>query len=545
MGFADLSVKGKLLAGFGLLLALTVVVSAVALVKMGHVEERMGDIMDVRYPKAHLANETVKNASEVGRLVRSAILAEDPKEAEADIQKVEQLRKANTEALEKIKAMGLAAGTKGAELYEKNIALRATLSSKYEPLYAFVRKNDVAGAKAYLKAEWIPANNAYMAAAEEYSAENEAKMGEARQEAEGHFRSARIALVATLLVAVAVGIGIALAISGNLAVRIGEASRIAARIATGDLRPSPSNAASSADEVGQLLAALENMRDGLVHTVSEIVAEAQSVAASAGQLSTAAQQVAVSTERQSQSTSSAAAAVEQMTVSIDHVGSSADDASRRATDAGNMAVSSGGEVQSASRQIMEVSSSVEDSAQRIQALSDKVQEIGNITTVIREVADQTNLLALNAAIEAARAGEQGRGFAVVADEVRKLAERTTLSVQEITSMIGAIQEGATAAVASMASSREVVTGVVAAAGHAGESMNSIRSATETVQQSVLAISDALREQRSASTELARNVESIAQMSEENSAAVASVADTARQLSDVSAKLQASIQHFKV
>ncbi len=543
MSFSGLSVRGKLLAGFSLLLALMIGIAVVAQVKMSHVGEQIHQIMDSRYPKVRLAFEIAKRSSEAGLLMRGAILADDANEVEADIQRVGQVRAANAEAHEKIKAMSLNAMV--AELFAKSEEARRVLQSKYDPLYALLRKGDTTGAKAYLKAEWIPANNAYIAAAEAFAAHNEMLMDDAKAEAEAALRAAGVVLIATTLVAVAAGIGIALVISGNLSSRIGEASGIAARIATGDLRAVHSATTASPDEVGRLLAALERMRGDLVHTVGDIVTEARGVADSAAQLSTAAQQVAVSTERQSQSTSSAAAAVEEMTVSIDHVGSSADDANRRATDAGSMAVSSGGEVQAASQQIMAVSASVEDSAQRIQELSDKVQEIGNITTVIREVADQTNLLALNAAIEAARAGEQGRGFAVVADEVRKLAERTTHSVQEITGMIGAIQQGANAAVASMQSSREVVTSVVAAASHAGESMNGIRTATETVQQAVGAISDALREQRSASTELARNVESIAQMSEENSAAVGSVADTARQLSAVSAKLQATIQHFKI
>ncbi|HEX5392205.1 MAG TPA: methyl-accepting chemotaxis protein [Rhodocyclaceae bacterium] len=344
-----------------------------------------------------------------------------------------------------------------------------------------------------------------------------------------------------------VGIGVLVAI-GTFTVRtmnakLEEANSVANRVASGDLTAHP--VSDSGDEIGLLIRSLEKMRVELSKTIRDVVGEANEVATSATHLSTAAQQVTTSTQSQASSTSSAAAAVEELTVSIDHVGSSAEDASARAAEAGSLAVTSAQGVESASVQISQVAERVEHTAAQMQVLSEQVQQIGNITTVIREVADQTNLLALNAAIEAARAGEQGRGFAVVADEVRKLAERTTSSVQEISSVIGNIQEGAVAAVESMQSSREVVTQVVHAAQEASASMSSIRSAAETVEGAITNISYALREQRATSTELARNVESIAQMSEENSAAVASVADTANRLVSVSDSLKGSVSRFRV
>jgi len=181
----------------------------------------------------------------------------------------------------------------------------------------------------------------------------------------------------------------------------------------------------------------------------------------------------------------------------------------------------------------------------IEDLGKKSEQIQGIVKSIQEIADQTNLLALNAAIEAARAGEQGRGFAVVADEVRKLAENTSKSTQEISAMTETISGNTNEAVAEMEAAVEMVKSGALLAGQAGASIVEINDGASRVLSGVEDISTSIQEQSLAGREIADNVEKVAQMSEENSAAVKEVSGTVGKLERLSQFLAESMQHFKI
>jgi methyl-accepting chemotaxis protein len=278
--------------------------------------------------------------------------------------------------------------------------------------------------------------------------------------------------------------------------------------------------------------------------ISEVTKNANSIVDSAHHLSESAQEVLFSSQRQNDAATSVAAAVEEMTSSIDQISGNADQSEKIAKQSGIISDQGGKVVSDAVDEMNKIASSVSQSSQIIRELGASSQKISEIVNVIKEIADQTNLLALNAAIEAARAGEQGRGFAVVADEVRKLAERTAKSTQEITSMITEIQNGASNAVASMEEGTLRVTDGVEKARRAGSSMAQIKEGTEQVVSTVADITAALREQSTAVGSVAKEVDLIASMVHDNTASVDDLAKTSNRLNVLADELKESISHFK-
>jgi methyl-accepting chemotaxis protein len=319
------------------------------------------------------------------------------------------------------------------------------------------------------------------------------------------------------------------------------AAEITRRIAAGDLT---TEVACKPGDTDSLLAGMKEMQVTLRTMIREIVGGAERLTQASDELLTASEEVSLSAQHQSEASSAMAAAVEEMTVSIDQVAQNADQAHAISEEAGASSQRGTAIIQSAAVEMRKIADAVQSSSSTIEELGHQTEQITSIVKTIREIADQTNLLALNAAIEAARAGEQGRGFAVVADEVRKLAERTSLSTAEIAGMVEKIQSGTRNAVNSMQTGVDQAGKGVALANEAGESIVSIRDDAMRVIEMVNGISMSIREQNSASGDIARNIEQIAQVSEESARAVQHTTEAARHLQELSANLHASVNRFK-
>ena len=320
------------------------------------------------------------------------------------------------------------------------------------------------------------------------------------------------------------------------------AARIARKIAHGDLSGSVT---LRPNDKSSLLASMKEMQDGLREMVEQVIVATVQLASSAQQLAVSSQQVMAATNRQSDEAATVAATVEEMTVSISHISDNTTDVHNSALESKGMAQEGAQFAQKTIGEMNKIVENVNQSSTFMQTLDDQSHKIADIVNVIKEIADQTNLLALNAAIEAARAGEQGRGFAVVADEVRKLAERTKLSTQDIASMIEAIRNGTMKAVESMSHGTIMVNEGMALVGSTGESMTHIYGGTDKVLAAIDDISTSLREQSCASNEIAKSVEGIARMAEENNSAINEVAASAEQLRSISYALKESAARFRL
>jgi methyl-accepting chemotaxis protein len=294
-----------------------------------------------------------------------------------------------------------------------------------------------------------------------------------------------------------------------------------------------------------LLHATQQMQVGLRGIIGRILQNADQLTEAARHMTGSSGRVLHAAEKQSESTASVATSVQEMTACIGQISDNAGNAQHHASETGNLAREGSSAVRAVVGEMQKIAGVVTNSSTAITSLGEQSHQISNIVNVIKEIADQTNLLALNAAIEAARAGEQGRGFAVVADEVRKLAERTAQSTQEIAAMIQGIQGSTDDAVGGMAQGIACVDEGVEMVGQAGSSMERIQEGVQKVLSSVGDISVALKEQSATSHLIAQNVQSIAQMTEETSTIVKEVSVSADRLEQMAMQLKQTVGQFKL
>ncbi|MBX8490849.1 methyl-accepting chemotaxis protein [Pseudomonas cichorii] len=351
------------------------------------------------------------------------------------------------------------------------------------------------------------------------------------------------ALIIGGLVAAAAAITLGLVVTRMITRPLYQSVNSATRIAQGDLTQEITS--NSEDETGQLLKALSSMQKDLKGTVQQIADASDQLASAAEELTAVTEDSTRGLVRQNDEIQQAATAVNEMTAAVEEVARNAVSTSQVSSQTAEDASKGQYQVQQTVMAMNTMAGDINDSTQRVETLAGQIRDITKVLDVIRGIAEQTNLLALNAAIEAARAGEQGRGFAVVADEVRALAHRTQASTGEIEAMIKVVRAGADEAVQSMGKSQSMAQSTQSLAAEAGLALERISAGVSEINERNLVIASAAEEQAQVAREVDRNLVNIQDLSTQTSAGANQTNASSQELSRLAISFNTLVGKFKL
>lgn len=424
--------------------------------------------------------------------------------------------------------------------FEKSWPVYTQLANK---VITMATAGDLDGANKLFQQELSPAFKAVNEQLQTIVASNYRQSGEAATAAEAITASAYwlLGIVVTIafLAAVTLGMIITRSITRPLSIAI----RSAEDVAEGDL--SKRIEISGRDEVSLLLGALDKMQNNLRTTVKEIGSAADQLASAAEELNAVTEESSRGLTQQNDEIRQAATAVNEMTAAVDEVARNAAGAADASEQTSLSAVQGRDQVRRAVNSVGLMADEISNSTGKVEVLATRVNEITKVLEVIRGIAEQTNLLALNAAIEAARAGEQGRGFAVVADEVRALAHRTQASTADIESMMQQVRSGADEAVLAMNKSKELAADTRAQSTEAGQALDRITEGVSIITEKNLVIASAAEEQAQVAREVDRNLVNIQDLSTQTAAGAHQTNASSSELSRLAVSFGVLISRFKV
>lgn len=539
MNFRNLNLAPRAALFFTLIVALVVVLGAFSVVQMGKLRDIEKDVE--QNWMASIRQTAMMNVAVLRLRLETQRGLADPQSIQKTIESFPRYRKAFTDAVANYEP--LIASDRERSFFNAVKGSADAYTKQLDLLEPLMRAGDIPSAVNLIAAGIRPLTNKMEEQINdltEFNNKGAAKAGETAAD----IYSSGLWLVAGIIASVVLlTIGLAFLLTKSITGPISDALSVAERIASSDL--SKAVEVNGTDEAGRLLKALAQMQQNLRNTIVQISDSSTQLASAAEEMTAVTEESSRGLVSQNDEVNQAATAVTEMSAAVDEVARNAESASQDSKRTRGFTETGLERVAQTLKSIQRLSGNVEQTSEQIQGLSNRAQDISKVVEVIRGIAEQTNLLALNAAIEAARAGEQGRGFAVVADEVRALAHRTQMSTQEIEQMIAAIQTDSENAVQAMTTSRDLANQSLDIAQEASSSLDQIATAITQINERNLQIATASEEQSHVAREVDQNLLRIRDLASQSAAGASQTASACGEVSQLAISLNQLVTRFVV
>ncbi|MDH1629908.1 methyl-accepting chemotaxis protein [Pseudomonas mosselii] len=541
MSLRRLNIAPRAGLGFGIMALLVVALGGFALQQMTSMRQQSEQVDNNWLPSVISVGRMTQDMLRIRALTLRLLVNTDPAAQQQNRARIEEIKGGLSKAQNHYD--GLIVLPEERTLFDRYQVLERQYMTLQGQVVQLATDGHVEAAAALVNGEMNQLADQMTATLNELIELNNHQANSATDLAEAVYNGAKVWVGVLLVIALSLTVVLALALTRSIVRPLGQSLKVAETVATGDLTPQIT--VQGDDEPARLLAALKSMQQSLRETIGRISDSASQLASASEELSAVTEDATRGLQQQSMEIEQAATAVNQMTAAVEEVASNAVATSEASRESDQIARRGREQVQATVTAIEALANGVAGNAEEVGQLAQQVHDISKVLDVIGSIAEQTNLLALNAAIEAARAGEAGRGFAVVADEVRALAHRTQTSTQEIEQMIVAIRSGAERAVQGMQHSDAQARSTLDGAHAAGQALEAIAAAIGQINERNLVIASASEQQAQVAREVDRNLTTIRDLAHQSSAGAEETSAASQALSRLAVDLNTLVQRFSV
>jgi methyl-accepting chemotaxis protein len=539
----NLKIGARLAIGFSSMAVLILCVAIFAYTGLKNMSVQTDDLANVNFAKSQLGAEAQESMQKAYIGTLTAVHADDPALQKKARDNVEKQRTLYRDAFKKLEELETQDG--GKVILEKLKKLTAAASAANDKALALVSEGRFDEARTIIRSESDAAMTPLLEGFDELSAYQKTRSNHRYSLAVSAYDAAVSGLAIGCFIALLIATACSLLISRSIVTPLQSMIAVMRNIAEGERDLTQNMNLDKKDELGELAKWFDLFMDNIQEDIGNIGKSTHKIASAALQLHATAEQIATGAEEVEAQVSNIAAAGEQMSATSADISANCNMAAEGSRHAASAAASGAQVVDETIAVMNSIASRAKETAKTVESLGERSQQIGEIVGTIQDIADQTNLLALNAAIEAARAGEQGRGFAVVADEVRKLAERTRKATTEISGMIKTIQSETQGAVIAMEMGVDEVAQGSEKAARSGKALESILEKINGVSHQVNEVATAAAEQTSTNLEISKNMYQITEVITQTSHGAQETTKAADQLSDLARELDRIVGQFKV